>query len=47
MEITKFIYRLDLSVYEKIKKSHSDAECRRILLEELYKFRKDETNKTV
>lgn len=47
MEITKFIYRLDLSVYEKIKKSQSDGECRRILLEELSKFRKDETNKAM
>lgn len=45
--LSKFIYRLDLSVYEKIKESHSDAECRRILLEELDKFKKDETNKTV
>lgn len=40
--LSKFIYKLDTSIYEKIRKSVGDAECRRILLEELNKFKNNE-----
>jgi DNA polymerase sigma len=35
MEVKKFINKLTLKEYDKIKHSSSDGECRRILLEKL------------